>query len=107
VQNLLDNAMRHSPPGATVRLALECIAREYRITVTDQGPGIPADAQPRLFERFFRADGARTRDHAGSAGGAGLGLSIARWAAEAHGGRLDLVRSGPAGTVFAVILPRP
>ena len=107
VQNLLDNAMRHSPPGAIVRLALDCGANEYRITVTDQGPGIPADAQPRLFERFFRADDARTRDQAGSAGGAGLGLSIARWAAEAHRGRLDLVRSGPAGTVFAVILPRP
>lgn len=107
VQNLLDNALRHSPPGATVRLALDCTPGEYRISVTDQGPGIPEDAQSRLFERFFRADQSRTRDETGSAGGAGLGLSIARWVAEAHGGRLDLVRSGPTGTVFAAIFPRP
>ena len=106
VQNLLDNALRHSPPGAAVRLTLECAGREYRISVADQGPGIPEEARPRLFERFFRADESRTRGGE-SAGGAGLGLSIARWVAEAHGGSLDLVRSGPEGTVFAAVLPRP
>jgi two-component system OmpR family sensor kinase len=106
VQNLLDNAMRHSPPGAAVGLSLECGLRDYRISISDQGPGIPEEAQSRLFERFFRADSSRARTEPG-AGGAGLGLSIARWVAEAHGGRLDLVRSDAAGTLFTAILPRP
>jgi heavy metal sensor kinase len=107
VQNLIDNAMRHSPEGATVRVTLECGEREYRISVADSGPGIPEAARPRLFERFFRADESRTRDGDGVGGGAGLGLAIARWSAEAHGGRLELVRSSPGDTVFAAILPRP
>ncbi len=107
VRNLVDNAVRHSPPGETVTLALGCGPEGYRIEVSDRGPGIPAEAQPHVFTRFFRADMSRARDGADSAGGAGLGLAIARWAAEAHGGRLELVRSGPGGTTFAAVLPRP
>jgi signal transduction histidine kinase len=101
LQNLLDNAVRYSPYGGVVRLALAVGARELRVEVQDGGPGIPAEAQPRVFDRFFRVDEARSR------GGAGLGLAIARWIAEAHGGRLSLVRSVPGDTLFEVTLPRP
>jgi heavy metal sensor kinase len=106
VLNLVDNAIRHSPSGAVVRLGLERTADGYRVTVSDQGPGIPEEARERVFERFFRLDTARGREEDGSAGsGAGLGLSIARWIAEAHGGRLDLVRSDAQGSLFAATLP--
>jgi signal transduction histidine kinase len=65
--------------------------------------GIPADLQPRVFERFYRVDKARTRsDHNG---GAGLGLAIARWVVEAHHGRLELSSSDPRGSTFTVFLP--
>jgi len=74
-----------------------------QITVSDNGPGIPRDLQPRIFERFFRADQARTRADCGA--GAGLGLSIAKWIAEAHRGSLELTRSNANGTVFTVRLP--
>ena len=105
VRNLLDNAVRHAPEGSAVRVSLACPQDAYRIEVVDQGPGIPAEAQAHVFERFFRADASRVR--AGDpATGAGLGLSIARLAAQAHGGRLELVRSDPSGTTFAAILPR-
>jgi two-component system OmpR family sensor kinase len=73
--------------------------------VLDQGPGIPAEAQAQIFERFFRVDRARSRDGATETSGAGLGLAIARWIAEAHGGRLELVRSTDAGTHFQLVLP--
>jgi len=106
IGNLLENAVRHAPPGTTVRATLTCGPESYRIEVVDEGPGIPAAAQAHVFERFFRADDARARG-AEDSGGAGLGLPIARWAAEAHGGRLELVRSGPGGTLFAAVLPRP
>ena len=68
------------------------------------GSGIPAELQPRIFERFFRADKARSRSE-GETGGAGLGLSIARWIVEAHHGQLVLTRSDATGTVFTAILP--
>jgi signal transduction histidine kinase len=74
------------------------------------GAGIPAEAQPHIFDRFYRADSARLRDKddsAGPASGAGLGLSIARWVAEAHGGTLELLHSSETGTVFKLILPAP
>lgn len=103
--NLLDNAIKHSPDGATVTLTLRRVGREYWIGVADQGPGIPDDAQSQIFDRFFRADKARSRDAATDTSGAGLGLAIARWIAEAHGGRLELVRSNASGSEFQVALP--
>jgi len=103
--NLLDNAIKHSPTGGTVTLSLVRVGQEYRIGVLDQGPGIPAEAQAQIFERFFRVDRARSRDGATETSGAGLGLAIARWIAEAHGGRLELVRSTDAGTHFQLVLP--
>jgi signal transduction histidine kinase len=75
--------------------------------VTDTGTGIPAEAQPHIFERFYRVDKARARAEAAHAAGsgAGLGLSIARWIAEAHGGRLELECSEAAGSTFVASLP--
>ncbi|HEY0995675.1 MAG TPA: ATP-binding protein [Gemmatimonadaceae bacterium] len=104
VLNLLENAIKYAPPEASVSVRLLVEARGYRVEVEDTGSGIPAEAQPRIFERFFRADAARARDEGGP-GGAGLGLAIARSIAEAHDGRLELARSGPTGSVFALTLP--
>jgi len=103
--NLLDNAIKHSPSGGTVTLALTRASHEYHITVTDEGPGIALEAQPHVFDRFFRADKARTREEGNATTGAGLGLAIGRWIAEAHGGRLDLVRSDTNGTEIRLALP--
>jgi signal transduction histidine kinase len=103
--NLLDNAIKYSPSGGTVTLALTRTSHEYHITVTDEGAGIPVEAQPHIFDRFFRADKARSRANVDSTAGAGLGLAIGRWIAEAHGGRLELVRSNGNGTEFRLALP--
>jgi signal transduction histidine kinase len=105
--NLLDNAIKHSPRGGTVTLSLSHTPSEYHISVADVGPGIPLEAQAQVFERFFRVDKARSRTDAEATAGAGLGLAIGRWIAEAHGGRLELVRSDSAGTEFRLALPKP
>jgi two-component system, OmpR family, sensor kinase len=102
--NLLDNAIKYTPSGGTVNI--ECVREggEYILRVTDTGAGIPADLQSRIFERFFRADKARSRTE-GETSGAGLGLAIARWIAEAHHGRLELTRSDASGSSFTVHIP--
>ena len=105
--NLLDNAIKHSPTGGTVTVALTRHPLEYHVCVTDEGPGIPAEAQMQIFERFFRVDQSRARDNRDDTSGAGLGLAIGRWIAEAHGGRLELVRSDSRGTEFRLALPTP
>ena len=76
----------------------------YEMTIVDSGPGIPPELQARIFDRFFRVDTARSRED-GDKGGAGLGLSIARWIAEAHRGSLELTRSDAMGSVFSAFLP--
>lgn len=105
VLNLLDNAIKYSPRGATVTVTVARTPRHYEMRVVDEGPGIPADAQPHVFERFFRVDKARSRGDRSAMSGAGLGLAIARWVALAHGGTVELVRSTAAGTEFLVTLP--
>lgn len=105
VLNLLDNAIKHSHAGACATVGLEADELAYGVWVEDTGPGIPPEVQPHVFERFVRADQARARDADTLTSGAGLGLAIARWIAEAHGGRLELVRSGPSGTRFVLRLP--
>src|SRR5262249_23507197 len=82
VANLLENAGRHSPRGGTVELRARRGSRTVTIEVIDEGPGIAPDERARIFERFYRADTAR----ATSDGGAGLGLAIARWIVDLHGG---------------------
>ncbi|NUW29986.1 DUF4173 domain-containing protein [Nonomuraea sp. SMC257] len=84
--NLLDNAVRHSPPGGVVTVAGAAEGDGARLTVADQGPGIPASARSRVFERFSRLDAARAAD----AGGAGLGLAIVKEIVELHGGGIRI-----------------
>ena len=100
--NLVDNAVKFTPAGGVVRLGLERRGGEYLLSVSDTGPGIPAEARPQVFERFYRADKARSR---AEDGGAGLGLAIARWIAQAHDGDLELVDSHGPGTSFVARLP--
>ena len=84
-----------------MRVALERAGDGYAISVSDQGPGIPPDIQPHIFERFYRGDAAR----APADGGAGLGLALARWIASVHGGDVKLARSSAAGTTFTRASP--
>jgi heavy metal sensor kinase len=108
--NILDNAIKHAPKGGAVTISCQHTGEQYVITVSDTGTGIPTEAQPHIFDRFYRADSARSRgddDNAGLTSGAGLGLSIARWVAEAHAGTLELLHSSEAGSVFQLILPAP
>ncbi|GAA1958563.1 sensor histidine kinase [Kitasatospora viridis] len=97
VANLLGNAHRHTPPGTTVTVRVTA----GRLSVCDDGPGIPEELRPHLFERFARGDQSRAR----STGGTGLGLAIAHAIAAAHGGTLTLRPSPPPGTVFDLTLP--
>ena len=101
LMNLLDNAIKYTPAGGTVELRATSEDGTYTLDVTDTGPGIPAEAQARLFDRFYRARVERAKGD----GGAGLGLAIARWIAESHGGTITLVRSDATGSSFRVVLP--
>jgi signal transduction histidine kinase len=105
LSNLLGNAVKYTSVGCRIRLALQDEKSQYPITVSDAGEGIPPEAQPHIFDRFFRVDKACSRTQSSTGSGAGLGLSIARWAAEAHGGHLVLVRSNSSGSSFQVYLP--
>jgi heavy metal sensor kinase len=102
VMNLLDNAIRYTPAGGKITAAIEAEASEVRITVADTGTGIAPEAAPHVFERFYRADEARSRKD----GGFGLGLSIVKWVAEAHRGAVDVVSRPGGGSEFRVRLPR-
>jgi two-component system, OmpR family, sensor kinase len=105
--NLLDNAIKHAPRGSAVDVRLTSDESEHRLRVVDRGAGIPEDARAHVFERFFRADEAHARDDDSETGGAGLGLAIARWVVEAHGGSLTLVDARAGETTFEARLPRP
>jgi heavy metal sensor kinase len=102
ISNLLDNAIKYTPEGGAVEVGLRLVDGRYEMTVSDNGPGIPVEAQAHIFERFYRGD--QSPDVSGSTG-AGLGLSIARSIAELHHGHLTLQRSGPEGSTFCVLLP--
>jgi two-component system OmpR family sensor kinase len=98
--NLLANARWHTPVGTKVTVSLETDADTAVLTVHDDGPGVPEDVQPGVFERFTRADRRRS---GGAGGGAGLGLSIVAAVVEAHGGTVEL-ESRPGATTFTVRL---
>lgn len=100
VANLLANARAHTPPGTTVRTSLRRKGEEVHLIVTDDGPGIPEDLQPDVFERFTRGDDSRAR----ASGSTGLGLSIVAAVTRAHGGAVD-VSSRPGATTITVTLP--
>ncbi len=99
VLNLLQNAVQHTRRGGGVSIEVQGDSRHVAIRVADGGPGIAVADQGRIFDRFVQLDPAR------SGSGAGLGLPIARWIAEAHGGTLVLEASGPDGSVFCASLP--
>jgi heavy metal sensor kinase len=102
--NLVTNAIKYTPSGGKVSLALVDQGDTAAIIVGDNGIGIPAAHLPHIFERFYRVDTARTRT--GSRPGAGLGLAITKWIAEAHGGSIGVQSRPGRGTVFTVSLPR-
>ncbi len=99
--NLLDNAVKYTAPGGEVSVVLSTQNGSARIIVTDSGIGIPSVDQPRIFDRFYRVDKARSR----ALGGAGLGLSIAKWIVEAHGGTIAVQSMPTQGSEFIVELP--
>jgi signal transduction histidine kinase len=102
VANLLDNAVRHSPEGGRVEVGARPENGHIRIEVADQGPGIPPSEVDRVFERFHRADRMRSSDD----GGSGLGLSIARWIVDLHGGQIRVEQNQPRGCRMVVALPK-
>lgn len=119
LRNLVDNGVKYTPSGGQVTLALRAVRRETpatnskletqsspspdwaEIEVRDSGIGIAAEALPRIFERFYRVDPARSRE----TGGAGLGLCIAKTIAEAHGGRIEVQSTPGVGSAFTLLLP--
>jgi hypothetical protein len=103
VDNLLDNATRYAPTGSEVQITATKDSDEWlTVAVSDRGPGFPEDFLPHAFERFQRAEAARSRD----GGGAGLGLSIVLAVARAHGGRTTAVNREGGGASVALHLPR-
>lgn len=102
VLNLLENAIRYTPEGGKVSVGLEADAGTLRMEVSDTGIGIPPEAAPHVFERFYRADQARSRER----GGFGLGLSIVKWIAESHHGTVQLNSQPGVGSTFTVVLQK-
>ena len=101
--NLVDNAIKYSPLGGRIVVRVSTLPNGVAVLdVSDTGPGIPADLRPRVFDRFYRADGSRSRENGG---GTGLGLSIARWAVEVNGGQLTLESGEGQGATFRITLP--
>ncbi len=99
--NLLDNAIRHTPEGGVITLAIHQIDNLARISVSDTGIGIPVEHLPHIFERLYRVDKSRSR----ADGGAGLGLAISRRITEVHGGHIEVVSEAGKGSTFTVLLP--
>ena len=101
LRNLVKNAVEASPPGSEVRIGLSAAGGSAQIAVADDGPGLAAEDIGRIFERFYRADAARSGEHSGS----GLGLSIARWAVRRHSGDIKVASTPGRGTVMTISLP--
>lgn len=96
---LLDNALKYTPPGGSVEVSLDTVRDRAQLQVRDSGPGIPSADLPRIFDRFYRANKARTGE------GSGLGLAIAKWIVEAHGGQLQAGNASTHGAIFTAMLP--
>ncbi len=99
--NILDNAVKYSPVGGTISVRIRNGDRRVLIEIEDSGPGIPVEDHAKVFHRFYRVDKARWR----GSGGAGLGLAIAKWAVEAHGGTIGLDTAPNQGCTFRITLP--
>jgi signal transduction histidine kinase len=102
LNNLVDNALRHAPPGTSIDVQLSRQPHEYQVSVRDHGDGLSAADLPRVFDRFYRGEKSRSREF----GGAGLGLAIARGIVEAHGGRIWAANASDGGAIFTFALPR-
>jgi two-component system phosphate regulon sensor histidine kinase PhoR len=100
-ENLLDNAIKYTPPGSQIDVQVRRIGAEIEVGVRDNGPGIPPADLPRLFERFYRVDKGRSREQ----GGTGLGLSIVKHIVQLHGGRVWVESVPGKGAAFFVALP--
>jgi signal transduction histidine kinase len=101
--NLVGNAIKYTPSGGEVIVGLSKDSQMARITVSDNGPGIPKEDMPYIFERFYRGEKSRTRTKDGK--GFGLGLSIAYWIVRNHKGTIEVSSREPSGTSFCVWLP--
>ena len=100
--NLMENAVKYNVPGGRVMVSLYGVGDLVMLTVEDTGVGIPEDDLPKIFDRFYRVDKARSR----AAGGTGLGLSIVKDTARQHGGAVSVSRRDPEGSRFEVAFPR-
>ena len=98
---LLDNALDHTPPDGTVVMLVTREGTNVQVSVEDSGQGIPEEELERVFERFHRVDPSRARE----SGGFGLGLAIAKWIVESHGGGIRAANQVGKGSVFTVSLP--
>ncbi|XVQ83525.1 sensor histidine kinase [Microbispora siamensis] len=103
ISNLVGNAVAHTPPGTPVRIGVGTTGGDGVLVIADEGPGMPEEEAARVFDRFYRVDGSRSRT---GTGGAGLGLAIVRSIVTAHGGRVELRTRPGAGAAFRVVLPR-
>jgi heavy metal sensor kinase len=101
ITNVVDNAIKYSPRASLIRIRVYADDHRAHLTVADEGPGIAVEDRQRIFDRFFRVDEARSRDH----GGAGLGLAIAKWAVEVNGGQITVESGTNGGSVFRIVLP--
>ena len=100
--NLISNAIKYTPKGGEVYLSLGKVGENARLIVRDTGQGIAAEDLPHIFKRFFRAEKSRTRS---KTGGFGLGLSIAYWIVDHHGGRIEVDSAENKGATFCIYLP--
>jgi two-component system phosphate regulon sensor histidine kinase PhoR len=102
ISNLVDNAIKYGRPGGTTKVGGRALEDgRIEVSVADDGPGIPFDAQARIFERFYRVDKARSREQ----GGTGLGLAIVKHVIQAHGGEVRLTSDASTGSIFILTLP--
>jgi signal transduction histidine kinase len=97
----VDNSIKYTPAGQAIQIRVGMDEKAARIVIQDNGIGIPPDDVPHVFDRFFRSDDSRTR----KSGGAGLGLSIAKWIIDRHGGSVNLISRQDIGTRITVELP--
>jgi signal transduction histidine kinase len=100
--NLVVNALQYTQAGGRVVLSLRVVEDCIHITISDNGPGIPPEELPHIFDRFYRVEKSRSRS---ALGGSGLGLSIAQWIAQSHDGRIEVASEPGKGTTFSVWLP--
>jgi signal transduction histidine kinase len=101
LSNLIKNALAFTDPGGHIAVAAERVPGYVKVTVVDDGIGIPVSDLPRIFERFYQVEGHLTRKH----GGMGLGLSVAKAMVEMHGGRISVESAEGKGSIFTVLLP--